>query len=501
MPTADNVAHDAALAFLYGRIDYERTASIPYASGELRLDRMRELLAHLGDPQQRLKIVHVAGTKGKGSTSAMIASILTAAGYRTGLYSSPHLDRLEERIQVDGEPCSPDELVALVVRLQPVVAAMDASAGPRRKFAGGPTYFELTTAMALMHFADRRVDAAVLEVGLGGRLDSTNVCQPQVTVITSISFDHMEQLGHTLAAIAREKAGIVKPGVPLVSGVLDEEPRATIAEVCQAQGSRLVQLGVDFDVRYYPPREVDHSARLGAIDFSYRNSGVAIDCERLPIGLLGKHQAANAGVALAVCVELRQRGWTIPVAAMRDGLSQINWPARIEVVSQRPTVILDTAHNVASIAALVETLDESFSPRRRLLVFATTRGKDVRGMLELLLPAFDRIVFTCYTTNPRGIAAEEMKALAIELGGQQVSVQPDVASAWNEVQTLATDEDLICLTGSFFLAAEIRPVIEATASYRRVSTPPLRVSESRVEGAGGLTTAPPSDGGASHRGL
>ncbi|MBI3468224.1 MAG: bifunctional folylpolyglutamate synthase/dihydrofolate synthase [Planctomycetes bacterium] len=501
MQTNVNPAHDAALAFLYGRIDYERAISIPYGSGELRLDRMRELLQHLGSPQQQLKIVHVAGTKGKGSTSAMIASILTAAGYRAGLYTSPHLDRLEERVQIDGTPCSADELVALVARLQPAVAEMDASAGPGRKFPSGPTYFELTTAMALMLFAEREVDAAVLEVGLGGRLDSTNVCQPLVTAITSISFDHMEQLGHTLSAIAREKAGIVKPDVPLVSGVLAEEPRTTIAEVCHVQGSRLVQLGADFDVRYYPPREVDHASGLGAIDFMYRNSGVALDYERIPIGLLGKHQGTNAAVALAVCAELRQQGWLIPENAIRDGLSRVRWPARVEVVSRRPAVILDTAHNVASIAALMDALDQSFNPRRRLLVFATTRGKDVRGMLKMLLPAFDHIVFTRYTANPRGIPAEELNALAIELGARPVGVHPDVASAWNEVQTLATEEDLICVTGSFFLAAEIWPMIESGASYRRVSAPPLRGHGSRGAGADGLTTAPPSDGGASALGL
>jgi len=498
MQTCDHSARDAALAYLYGRIDYERAVSIPYDSGELRLDRMRELLQHLGNPHQQFKIVHVAGTKGKGSTSAMIASILTAAGYRTGLYSSPHLDRLEERMQIDGVVCEGHGLIALVARLQPIVAAMDAAAGPGRKLPSGPTYFELTTAMALMYFADRGVDAAVLEVGLGGRLDSTNVCQPQVAVITSISFDHMEQLGNSLSAIAREKAGIVKPGVPLVSGVVAQEPRETIAQVCREQGSRLVQLGAEFDFRYHPPHDVDHSSGMGTIDFHYRKSGFGVDFEHVAVGLLGRHQGANAAVALAVCAELQQQGWRIPESAMREGLARIVWPARVEVVSRGPTIILDTAHNVASVAALIETLNESFNPRRRLLVFGTTLGKDVRGMLQLLLPAFDHTVFTQYANNPRGVPPEELNALAAELAretlvGQafqpdtdssgaiesgcqarkpdlhratewsdlECSVCPDVSSAWSEVQALATPEDLICVTGSFFLAADIRPLLAA----------------------------------------
>lgn len=501
MQTVNNPSRDAALAYLYGRIDYERTVSIPYASGELRLDRMRELLDRLGNPQQRMRIVHVAGTKGKGSTSAMIASILTAAGYRIGLYSSPHLDRLEERVQIDGAACEGDDLAKLVARLQPIVAAMDASAGSDQKLPSGPTYFELTTAMALMHFADRGVDAAVLEVGLGGRLDSTNVCQPAVAAITSISFDHMEQLGNTLSAIAREKAGIVKPGVPLVSGVVADEPRETIAQVCRDQRSRLVQLGVDFDVSYHPPRDVGHASGMGTIDFQYRGPGLQLDFQHVAVGLLGRHQGNNAAVALAVCAELRQQGWRIPETAIREGLAKIVWPARVEVISRRPTIIIDTAHNVASVAALVSTLDESFEARRRLLVFATTRSKDVRGMLELLLPAFDHIVFTRYSTNPRGVPAEELNAMAVELAGVTASIRHDVSSAWGEVQTLATPEDLICVTGSFFLAAEIRPLVEACLAYRRVSVPPLRGDDSRGAGAEGLATAPPSDGGASALGL
>jgi dihydrofolate synthase/folylpolyglutamate synthase len=242
----DRLAYDDALALLWERIDYERASGIVYGESEYKLDRMRELLARLGDPQSSAPIIHVAGTKGKGSTAAMIAAVLSAAGYRTGLFSSPHLTRVEERMAIDGQPCPEGEFVELARRLRPIVAEMDALAA-RTPGEVGPTYFELTTALALLHFAAQKVDAMVLEVGMGGRLDSTNVCASTVAVITSISFDHTRQLGHTLALIAREKAGIIKPGVPVVSGVIADEPRNVIEEVSRRQRSPIVQLGRDFD--------------------------------------------------------------------------------------------------------------------------------------------------------------------------------------------------------------------------------------------------------------
>ena len=249
-PALQHPARDAAVDWLMGRINYERAAVIPYQERQLKLDRMRQLLTRLGQPDAGMKIIHVAGTKGKGSTSAMIAAVLSAAGYRAGVFSSPHLARIEERFAVDGEACTAAEIVALVNRMQPVVRAMDDEAIDEGEPMGGPTYFDLTTAMALLHFVERQVDAAILEVGLGGRLDSTNVCLPAVSVITSISFDHMKQLGNTLAAIAREKAGIIKPGVPVVCGVSEPEAQAVIAGVAREHGCRLIQIGRDFHYVY-----------------------------------------------------------------------------------------------------------------------------------------------------------------------------------------------------------------------------------------------------------
>jgi dihydrofolate synthase/folylpolyglutamate synthase len=459
-PQAWSARREAALRFLYDRIDYERFISLPFR--DLKLDRMRELLARLGNPQREMPIVHVAGTKGKGSTAVMIGAVLTAAGYRTGVFTSPHLERIEERTAIDGRACSEEEFVDLVDRLRPVVEAMDRKASGDGPADCGPTYFEITTAMALCHFARWRVQAAVLEVGLGGRLDSTNVCLPQVSVITSISLDHTKQLGGTLELIAREKAGIIKPGVPVVSGVTADGPREVIREVCRCQGSPLTELEVDFRFDYHPPHGLESSPGMGALDFQYLVMGREHRYEGLALGLLGQHQAANAAVALAALAELQERGFQVGPSAIREGLAGVSWPARVELVARRPAIIVDAAHNRASVEALVQVLAESFSVRRRLLVFATTQEKDIRGMLTILLAHFDRVIFTRYLNNPRAVAPQDLAGVAEKLTGRRYPVIADPAEAWREALREATAEDLVCATGSFFLAAEIRRQLHHT---------------------------------------
>ncbi len=452
----DDARYQRAIGFLYGRIDYERGSAMSLGQPELRLERMSRLLAAVGNPQSRLPIVHIAGTKGKGSTAAMTSSVLVAAGFRCGLFSSPHLVRIEERIAIDNRPCSAGEFASLVEQLQPVVAMMDADARTR---AGeiGPTFFELTTVMALLHFVQQNVDFAVLEVGLGGRLDSTNVCQPRVSVITSISFDHTQQLGSTLAAIAGEKAGIVKPGVPVVSGVIAAEPRAVIERICQQRGAPLKQLGVDFDFEYRPPRLLDQQATAGEIDF--RAVGEP-PMQPLQIGLVGRHQAANASLVVQIVRELRTQGWPISDAAVASGLATFPWPARVEVVARNPTIVIDAAHNIASMEALLTTLDESFTADRRVLIFASTLEKDVRGMLSLLAGRFDRVLLTQYHSNPRAFPVAQLAQLAAEVKCTPLEVYATPALAWQAIRGELGDHDLVCATGSFFLAAEFRAALE-----------------------------------------
>jgi len=449
LPTARDAAHE----FLLARINYENFATVPYREREFRLDRMRELLTRLGDPDRALRIVHVAGTKGKGSTSAMIAAMLAAGGYRTGVFSSPHLARIEERMALAGGPCSSEQFVELVELVRPAVEAMDAGeTDPVRRL----TYFEITTAMSLVLFAREKVDWAVLEVGLGGRLDSTNVVLPRVSVITSISYDHMRQLGPTLASIAWEKAGIIKPGVPVVSGVSGEEPQPVIADVCRERGCELWQLGRDFEFDYHPARRLDEGVTSGTLDWRLERDARSMVLRDLKLCMPGQHQAANASVALATLAVLQSDDCRLSEAALRRGLSTASCPARVEVLSRRPTVVLDAAHNGASVAALLQTLEESFAPARKRLIFATSRDKDVASMLVLLLPAFDEVIFTRYTSNARGMPPEELLELAARVSTTPCRVLPDIASAWQVVRSTAVPTDLICLTGSFFGAAESR---------------------------------------------
>jgi dihydrofolate synthase/folylpolyglutamate synthase len=478
---------DAAMQFLLGRIDYERMLSMPCGEEAFKLDRMRELLRRLGNPEEKLPIVHITGTKGKGSTAAMIASMLTAAGYRTGLFSSPHLDRVEERFTIDGHACSGEELADLVEQVRPAIEALDQAACPHDmslpesktsesnipdahlpgSSKHGPTYFEIITAMALLHFARQKAQAVILEVGLGGRLDSTNVCQPLLSIITSISFDHTKLLGNTLAAIAGEKAGIIKPGVPVISGVTNDEPREVIRRIAQNNGCRMIEQGIDFDFHYHPALHVEQAADCGRMDFEYGlRYGEKNTMDGIALALLGRHQAGNAAIALAAVEELRRIGWNISETAVREGLAKVVWPARVEVIARHPAVVLDGAHNAASVAALTEVLAESFDVRQRFLIFATTREKDLRGMLGHLLRRFDHVAFTQYLNNPRAVPPEELQALAKEISGKIHPVYADPADAWAAVQQSAASDDLICIAGSFFIAAEMRKIL----GFRSFST-------------------------------
>jgi dihydrofolate synthase/folylpolyglutamate synthase len=439
------MTYEEALAWWFAHANYEQRSPAP---GDLKLERMRTLLGRLGDPHRRLRILHVAGSKGKGSTSAMLATILRRAGYRTGLFTSPHLCQLEERFQVDGKSITKAELAQLLTEIRNIV-------GQPRPLSIPPTFFEIATALGFLHFVRRHVDAALVEVGLGGRLDSTNVCRPVLSIITSISFDHTRILGNRLGQIAAEKAGIIKPGRPVVSGAIAPEARAVIEQVARQQHAPLVELA----------RHVRYEYQAGRVTTSgpdLRPRVTVTTTRRWPtfeVNLLGEHQVANAAVVIASVEQLVQLGWHISDEAVRRGLAEVDWPARLEVVGRQPLIVLDCAHNVASAEALIETLHASFPQGRRILIFAGSGDKDVAGMFRVLSPHFSLAFMTRYTNNPRSIAAEQLASLWQGMRTVPVEVCATPSEALAQARRSAQPDDLICITGSVFLAGELRPLL------------------------------------------
>jgi dihydrofolate synthase/folylpolyglutamate synthase len=443
-------SYEQAVEFLFNRVNFERLSGMQYSTDDFKLDRMRELLRRLGDPHEGLPAVHIAGTKGKGSTAALTAAILSAAGVRVGLFTSPHISAFEERMAVGGAIPSPEELVELVRQVAPVVGELDKLPGHM-----SPTYFEIATALAWLYFREQRAEIAVLEVGMGGRLDATNLCRPAVCIVTTISRDHTRQLGSRVEQIAREKAGIIKAAVPVVSGVTEEPARAVVAETCGQLGAPLFELGRHFRYRYHPASIGTERADEALVDFdSPRHAW-----HGLTLPLVGEHQARNLALAAMTVELLEDQGWNLPAGAVPTGLSHLRWPGRIEVLGRAPTVIVDAAHNWEAVAALLRTLDESFVARRRVLIFAATRDKDVAGMLRQLLPRFGAVIVTCFQNNPRHVPVEVLAETVRGLTDQMFHTAPDAASGWKLARRIASPDDLICVTGSFFLAAEVRDLI------------------------------------------
>ncbi len=463
------MSYEQAIEFLFSRVNFERLSGREYTADDFKLDRMRELLRRLGDPQEAIPAVHIAGTKGKGSTAAITAQILSVAGIRAALFTSPHISAFEERMAVNGVVPAKDELARLVERIAGVVAELDKTPGQM-----SPTYFEIATAMAWLYFRDRRAEIAVLEVGMGGRLDATNVCRPAVSIITTISRDHTRQLGSRIEQIAREKAGIIKQHVPVVSGVSTEPARSVIAETCRTHQAPLFLLGRDFDYEYRP-------AEIGPAEGVRAGGMVSVRTSRrelrdLPLPLVGEHQARNLALAVAAVERLQEQGWKVPHAAVPAGLAHLRWPGRIEILGRAPTVVIDAAHNWEAVTALLRTLDESFPSRRRILIFAATRDKDVSGMLRQLLPRFDTVVLTCFQNNPRNVPLEALVRTAQQLTDQSLHAAADPAAAWKLAQRFAKPQDLICATGSFFIAAELRElIVDAALSAPAEAVPGRRV--------------------------
>lgn len=430
-----------ALDYLYSFTDYEKQSGFPYSPDRFDLRRVERLLSLLGNPHHAFQAIHVAGTKGKGSTAAMIASILHAAGHRTALYTSPHLHTFRERIQIDGQLISEEQVVDGVNRLREVVPQVP-----------GLTTFELITALAFSYFArsfqgpGREPALAAIEVGLGGRLDATNVVDPLVSIITSISYDHMVYLGDTLAAIAAEKAGIIKPGVPVISAPQFPEALETVERIAGDRGSALTLVGRDWQWE-------NVAASAEGQRFAVWPSSAPASRATYWLPLLGRHQQVNAATAVAAVAQLRRQGVDVPGTAIEAGLRSVRWPGRLEVLGRRPWVIVDGAHNGDSMQKLRDALGELFPHRRTVLVFGASAGKDLDRMFDVILPAVDHVLVT-RAHHPR---AAEPEALSKRMAayGKEVTTVP-VGQVLEAALHLAQEQDLICATGSLFVVADFR---------------------------------------------
>ena len=415
-------------------MDYESALNyihaVQWAGHKPGLERTRTLLAALGDPHKALKFVHVAGTNGKGSTAAMLASCLQAAGYRVGLFTSPFINRFNERIQVDGEQVPDQELVRLVERVRPAADAM----------ADVPTEFEIITALGMLYFAERRCDIVVLEVGLGGTLDSTNVIDPpECAVITALGMDHVKELGPTLADIASAKAGIIKPGSPVVSYGGVPEADAVIARAAAEQGAPLTV--VDFGKL----KMEDGSLDAVTFDFDGLN-GV-----RLP--LIGSYQPRNAAVAITALRVLRGRGWNISEQAIRTGLETVRWPGRFELLRHTPAFLLDGSHNAHGMRATVQSLRDRFPGQKFVFLLSIMADKDVDEMLELLLPLAEQFV-TVAASTPRAMPAKTL-AECIRVRGGRAEPAPTVEAGVARAVALGGSGP-VCALGTLYFSGEVR---------------------------------------------
>jgi len=440
-----------ALAWIYSFSDTERTGAF-VRDREDNLRRERELLARLGNPHLAYGVTHIAGTKGKGSTSALLAAILRAASVHAGLYTQPDLHTFRERMRVDGELISPEEMVRLVPELRAALDATGDTLGPY-------ITYEVATALAFLYFREAKAAHAVIEVGLGGRLDATNVVQPMATVITSISYDHMAVLGDTLTAIAGEKAGIVKPGVPLVTSAQAPEALATITRVANERAAPLTRVapaGLSAATPAAPAAA--YTYRPGRATGEMQTFHLDTPTRALPdleLGLLGVHQIENAAAAVAAADLLRARGLPIDDDAIRAGLRDARWPARLQVVARAPWAIVDGAHNADSFARMFAALRRHFPFNRLILVFGLMADKDLPGIAaEIARAGVDAVVATA-AAYPRAATPTAVAAAVRErLPGVPIREAGDVSAALAAAYDLATPRDLICVAGSLYLAAE-----------------------------------------------
>ncbi|MCC7129893.1 MAG: hypothetical protein B6D39_02210 [Anaerolineae bacterium UTCFX2] len=430
-------SYQKTLEYLYSFVDYSLSRGLRNMAEKFNLDRMRRFLEFLGNPERAYPIIHVAGTKGKGSVCALCASALEAAGYRVGLYTSPHLQDYAERIQINRAPIPHTDLVDLVNEIRPFL-----DQGTEM------TTFEITTALALLYFAKQKATAVVLEVGLGGRLDATNVVQPNVTVITSISYDHTQVLGETLAEIAAEKGGIIKSEVPVVIAPQKEEAGLTLEKIAARLNAPVIQVGKDY---HFVSVENSLEGQSIRVWNSRQSSAEAV---ALQIPLLGEHQLENTATAYAALRTANDHSLPLSIGSIQEGFRTVNWPGRFEILQRDPPLVIDAAHNRDSARRLMQALEAYFKGWAIVLVFGASEDKDIAGMLAELLQGVDEVIFT-RSYHPRAIEPDALIALVQEHGKPARTV-PAVEDALDAALQTAGRDKLVLVTGSIFIAAGAR---------------------------------------------
>lgn len=434
------MTYKEALAYLESFINYEKIDSYDYKSS-LKLERMRRFVSLLGDPQKDTRSVHVAGTKGKGSTASYIHSILTRAGFRTGLYTSPHLIDFRERIRIGNEFISEKDLTSILLQIKEVIE--------RSMKDEQPSFFEVYTALAYLYFKEKKCDFAVYEVGLGGRLDATNVIEPLACVITPLSYEHMDKLGSTLAQIAAEKCGIIKKNSICISAPQEKEALKVIEETCSERGSRLILVGRDITFEEVSSDEYEQAFNV---------CGMSNEYPMVRSHLVGRHQMINAAAAIGVIEVLRLKGIQIPLKAVWEGIESARWEGRLEIINREPYIVLDGAQNKASARALAEAIRKIFKYKKLILVLGVSKDKDINGILEELMPISSSVILTKSSVAERAMDTGKIKEAAQKMksGSGTIFTTLDVGEALKDALASAAKEDMILVTGSLFVVGDAK---------------------------------------------
>ncbi|MDO4551872.1 MAG: folylpolyglutamate synthase/dihydrofolate synthase family protein [Planctomycetia bacterium] len=444
------MTYEEAISYLDSRINYEKLLGRTYTIQDFKLERVAEFHRRLGSPSAEFSVIHVTGTKGKGSTSAMIARMLEESGKKVGLFQSPHFSYLGERFQVNHVPCSREEITKLVEEVIPVLEQIDVDEKEGRTRWGHATWFEIITMMGLLHFRHHEVDFAVLEVGMGGRLDATNICRPMISVITSISYDHMQQLGGTLSEIAYEKSGIIKPAVPVVCGAKEE--KAFLKKIAEIRAADFYCLEEDFFVKNYCLEENR---------FLFESFTPEFTQEDYHMGMWGRHQADNAAVALEVMMILRKKyKLSLSSEALHAGIERARLPGRLEHLAEPKNVILDVAHNSASVDATIQFLHEKYPEMKKHFIFAVSADKEWPPLLEKICQEADSLILTEYLMNMRSEKADALYDYCRNLENSvKIEKCATPAQALKMGMDIKKSDDLLIILGSFFLIREIQDIL------------------------------------------